>query len=360
MAKRILIADDSAVVRGFLVRLLEGDPRFELTGIAHDGQAAVDRVRRGEYDAAILDVEMPRMNGLEALTAIRDIAPRLPVLMFSQHTERGARIAIDALARGAADYVTKPSARLRDLSTKQVTQDLLEKLAAVTQGTPPGTLIPTLRPRPPLRGQRPPEVIVLATSTGGPRALDVVLRGLPAWLPVPVLVVQHMPALFTRHLADRLDEVTPLRVMEAVDGRLIEPGTVYVAPGDRHLRVLRIGETRRLRVVDDAPVQGCRPSADVLFSSASDAWGKGVLAAVLTGMGRDGTAGSRRVVEGGGRVLAQDQSSSAVWGMPGQVVKEGLVEAVVPLDDMARALVARIITGQQRERIEERASDGRR
>lgn len=334
MAKRILIADDSALVRGFLVRLLEGDPRFELTGIAHDGQAAVDRVRRGEYDAAILDVEMPRMNGLEALTAIRDIAPRLPVLMFSQHTERGARIAIDALARGAADYVTKPSARLRDLSTKQVTQDLLEKLAAVTQGTPPGTLIPTLRPRPPLRGQRPPEVIVLATSTGGPRALDVVLRGLPAWLPVPVLVVQHMPALFTRHLADRLDEVTPLRVMEAVDGRLIEPGTVYVAPGDRHLRVLRIGETRRLRVVDDAPVQGCRPSADVLFSSASDAWGKGV--------------------------LAQDQSSSAVWGMPGQVVKEGLVEAVVPLDDMARALVARIITGQQRERIEERASDGRR
>ena len=355
MPKRILIADDSALVRGFLVRLLEHDPRFEVAGIAHDGRAAVERVRVGQYDAVVLDVEMPRLNGLEALSEIREIAPSLPVLMFSQHTERGAKIAIEALSRGAADYVTKPSARLRDLSRENVTAELLAKLLAVTSRAPNVT---PLRPRPSPLSSTAPEVIVLAASTGGPRALDVVLRTIPRWLPVPVLIVQHMPALFTTHLANRLHESAPLPVSEARDGALIEPGRVYIAPGDRHLRVLRIGETRRLRVVEEPPVQGCRPSADVLFGSASDAWGPGVLAAVLTGMGRDGTEGARQIVERGGRVIAQDQATSTVWGMPGQVAKEGLAEELVALPDVGRALVSRVVAGIRR--AEGRSVDGRR
>jgi len=337
---RVLVVDDSAVVRRALAELVAGDPELELAGAAPTGRLGLARLARTGADVVVLDVDMPGMDGLETLEAIRRSHPRLPVIMFSVLTERGAEVTLRALFRGAQDYVTKPTAGGREAAAEVVRRELIPRIKALGAGRVgegPGPAAP-----PPARPPgAPPAALVVAASTGGPAALERLLAEVPRPAPVPVLVVQHMPPLFTGHLARQLAAKTGHEVREAASGVEARPGVVWVAPGGRHLEVIRDPErpgTVRLRLSDDPPVNSCRPSADVLFRAAARAWGGGVLAVVLTGMGRDGLEGCRAVRAAGGTVLAQDRATSVVWGMPGFVASEGLAHGVLPLDRLAAAV----------------------
>jgi two-component system chemotaxis response regulator CheB len=365
---RVVLVDDSALVRRLVGGVLRTEDDLVVAGTLVDGQQAVEQIPELRPDVVVLDVEMPRLDGLETLAALHQSCPGLPVVMYSSLTERGAAVTLEALARGAADYATKPSATTsREEAEACLRRDLLplvrlwgrigrarrlgERVATrgheVSQPAPPRHV-----PEPPLakhhdqpgRTRRPtrPEVVLVGVSTGGPSALAELLPALPAGLGVPVLVVQHMPAIFTRLLAERLDRACPLRVREALDGEPLEPGTVLVAPGGRHLAVDRRGGQVVAACLDDPPEHFCRPAVDVLFRTAAAVYGPGVLAVVLTGMGSDGLAGAQAIVRAGGAVLAQDEASSVVWGMPGAVARAGLAEAVLPLAELAPAIAARV------------------
>jgi two-component system chemotaxis response regulator CheB len=340
---KVLVVDDSAVLRRLISEVLDGDPDIEVVGTARDGLDAIDRVESLAPDVVTLDIEMPRLDGLGALRVIHERHPRLPVVMFSTLTERGASATLEALSLGASDYVTKPVS----------TTGVAESMASVREQLVPRVkalagirrvVASAARPRPAPRARAlatVPEVLVLAGSTGGPDALSTVLAGLPAWFPLPVLVAQHMPPVFTAMFAQRLDRVSALSVREASDGDVVLAGQVLVAPGDHHLRVARRGGDV-VATVDQGPAEHfCRPAADPLLVSAAAVYGAGVLAAVVTGMGVDGLAGSRRVVDAGGTVLAQDEATSVVWGMPGAVVQAGLAEEELPLAALAARITAR-------------------
>jgi two-component system chemotaxis response regulator CheB len=368
---RILVADDSPVMRGiirtlFAVHRESGGselPAMELCGEAQDGMECVEMVKLLHPDVLLLDLEMPRMHGLGVLDRLRAESPELPVIMCSAYTELGARATVDALARGAADYVMKPSAQ-SDFSAalRVLSEQLLPKIAALADGRN--------RRRAPTRwddarhvgeNELPPawtEAIVIGVSTGGPLALEVMLPMLPADLPVPVLIAQHMPKLFTGALAERLDRCCSLRVKEAYDGALAEAGVVWLAPGDMHMEVGLNGEVRRAgresqRQVQvclhrGQPVNYCRPSVDYLFNSAAQVYGAGTLAVVMTGMGADGLVGARSVHEAGGTVLTQDEASSVVWGMPGRVTEAGIASATLPLMSLGDELARRAWKGRSR------------
>jgi two-component system chemotaxis response regulator CheB len=336
---RVLICDDSHTIRSVLTATLASDPGVRIAGTAVNGQACLDLLASNELpDVILLDVEMPVMDGLTALQEIRRRHPRLPVVMFSSLTERGSKATVDALVAGANDYVAKPAglnpedvaARIRGevLSRiKQVVSRGVTGRPAGPQAAPGGAL-----PRPALPGRRTAvSGVVIAVSTGGPAALAEML---PAFVPqarVPVLIVQHMPAAFTGRLAERLSAICGRAVREASDGLPVPQDAVLLAPGGRHMELAGMLASLRIRLTDAPPENSCRPSADVLFRSAVRHFGSGTLAEVLTGMGRDGLAGSRAVVEAGGRVVVQDEFSSVVWGMPGEVAKAGLADAVLPL-----------------------------
>jgi two-component system chemotaxis response regulator CheB len=352
----VLVVDDSVVIRRMVSAVLEADPEIDVVGTAANGRIALDKLDQLRPDIIILDVEMPVMDGLATLRALRLTHPNLPVVMFSTLTERGAMATLDALAAGATDYLTKPShAGSAAASMEQVRLELIPKVkglvaAARARATFAGRPAPTVRPAPTLPIGRPVrqdrvDVIVVGASTGGPDALTAIASKLPADLAVPVLVVQHMPALFTRLFAGRLDRSCPLNVVEAVDGQLVEAGSVIVAPGDHHLAVRRQGADVRVQLTQDPPENYCRPSVDVLFRSAAGVYGGGVLACVLTGMGRDGTKGAERIRAAGGRVVVQDAASSVVWGMPGAVVAAGQANTIVALDQIADTLVAGLVGG---------------
>lgn len=338
----MLVVDDSALVRRLVTTALQGAADIEVVGVADDGLEAVRQVDALDPDVVTLDIEMPRLDGLGALTRIRERHPRLPVIMFSTLTERGATATLDALSRGASDYVTKPSntARISD-GIEAVREQLVPRIRALagmrrlTRVSAP----PRLRPPAPGSAAVPVEAVVLGCSTGGPDALARLLPLLPADLGVPVLVVQHMPPVFTAQLAARLDRLAGLAVAEACDGEAVLPGRVLVAPGDQHLRVARRAGVVRA-VLDGGPQENfCRPAVDVLFRSAVETYGGGLLAVVLTGMGQDGLVGARAVAAAGGRVLVQDEASSVVWGMPGAVAGDGIADAALPLEELAARVV---------------------
>jgi len=354
---RVLIVDDAVVVRRIVAGVLDAEPAIEVVGTAPDGQVALDMIARLHPDLVTLDVEMPGMDGLATLSELRARHPRLPVIMFSTLTERGAATTLEALLRGANDYVTKPAnvggvqeamARVREQLVPKILA-LCPSPAAPAPSAPPGPA-PRLparavaapdRPRP--RGRAAPvSLIAIGVSTGGPNALADLVPRLPADLGVPVVIVQHMPPMFTRLLAERLDARSALHVAEGADGAPVRPGQVWIAPGDRHLEVERRAGGLRLRTTLEPPENSCRPAVDVLFRSAVAADGPGVLAVVLTGMGVDGRRGAELVRAAGGRVLAQDEESSVVWGMPGAVVRGGLADEVVPLDGMVPAITRRV------------------
>lgn len=339
---RTLVVDDSAVLRRLIVSVLDADPEIEVVGTAVDGLDAIDKVEALAPDVVTLDVEMPRLDGLGAVERIHDAHPRLPVIMFSTLTERGASATLAALSRGAADYVTKPSGSTDMASSmERVREDLVPRIKALAGARRmAAAAAPRVRrPAPSARRTRP-EVLVVACSTGGPDALSQVLAALPASFPVPVLVAQHMPPVFTAQFADRLDRVSPLSVHEAVDGERLVAGSVLVAPGDHHLRVTKsVGAVRA--ALDQGPKESfCRPAADPLLASAAAVFGEATLALVLTGMGSDGLAGCGAVVAAGGQVVVQDAATSVVWGMPGAVADAGLAHEVLPLDQVAARLTA--------------------
>ena len=388
---RVMIVDDSSVVRGLLVRLLDSVPDIEVVSSVSDGQMAVNALRRYDVDVVILDIEMPRMDGLTALPLLLEAKPDVQVIVASTLTEKNAEISLKALERGAADYLTKPSSSHGLGSMESFNHQLVEKVIAlgyahrdhprpaILVSGPPHRVAPSpdyhpsarpsgreyrlsarpMRPKvrmlervdkkeksnfefvkqPPqeivLRtaGTAIPEIIAIGSSTGGPQALFNVLRDLAPGLNVPVVITQHMPPTFTTILADHIVKATGLPCKEAEDGDHPDRGSIYVAPGDFHM-VIEIDEngTPVIRLNQDEPVNYCRPAVDPLFKSLAKIYGAKVLAAILTGMGADGREGSRAVVDAGGTLIAQDELTSVVWGMPGAVATRGLCSAVLPLD----------------------------
>ncbi|GGO78035.1 chemotaxis-specific protein-glutamate methyltransferase CheB [Nocardioides deserti] len=356
---KVLVVDDSVVIRRLVSDLLAADPEIEVVGTAVNGRAGVEKVAALEPDLVTMDIEMPEVDGIEAVRRIRATGSKVPVIMFSTLTERGAAATLDALAAGASDYVAKP-ANVGSVgrSMEQVRDALIPRIkslvpqAARPEGRP-GTrtsarqAAPTREARPiALRPPRPTpagghRLVLVGSSTGGPEALGTLLAALPP-LPVPVVVVQHMPPLFTRQLAARLDRNVAARVVEAEHGQPLLPGTVAIAPGDHHLHVTGRPGRLAVRLSQEPPENYCRPAVDVLLRSAVEAVGGAALGVVLTGMGQDGCRGAQVLVDAGGSVLAQDQATSVVWGMPGAVAGAGLAEQVLPLADIAPELVRRL------------------
>lgn len=352
----VLVVDDSGVIRRFVTDVLNAAGDIRVVASASNGEIALERLAARVPDVVVLDVEMPVLDGLETLERIRHRWPDLPVVMFSTLTTRGATATLDALARGATDYVPKP-AHLGDLeaarralaaslvpvvrncaTVRRVRQRLARSASSSTPERRVASRPAVFRPR-----AARCEIVVLASSTGGPHALGEVIPALPGDLPAPVLIVQHMPPLFTRLLAERLDERSALVVHHAEEGEILERGHAYLAPGGSHLMVRRGRDgVARVALDDGPPENSVKPAADVLFRSVAELYGARVCAAVLTGMGADGLAGSRAIRQAGGVVLAQDEATSVIWGMPGAVVRENLADAQVALPDVARALALQV------------------
>jgi two-component system, chemotaxis family, protein-glutamate methylesterase/glutaminase len=390
----VLVVDDSVVIRRLITDALGEDPEIRVVGTAPNGRVAMTKIDQLRPDLVTLDIEMPVMNGLETLRAIRALYPRLPVIMFSTLTASGATATLDALAAGASDYVTKP-ANVGSIaeSIRSVREQIIPRIHALcvrrglsplrrppapphAPGQPPAGP-PSLKPPPaatrpvsPLApGLAPPvappapvapltapprtvqvgqrvEVIAIGCSTGGPDALTRVVKAFPANLSVPVVVVQHMPPVFTKMFADRLNHTTAVSVVEAGTDMPLKPGTVYIAPGDFHLEVQRRGTEVITKLNTGPPENFCRPAVDPLFRSVAKTYGGSTLAVVLTGMGQDGKRGAEALRAAGAEVIVQDEASSVVWGMPGAIAGAGLANAVLPLDEIAHYLLTRAAGGR--------------
>jgi two-component system chemotaxis response regulator CheB len=347
-AIRVLIVDDSTVVRRLLAELVGSAPDMQVVGTAADGKIALAKLDQTNPDLVTLDVEMPEMNGLETLAAIRQRRPQLPVIMCSSLTRPAAAATLDALALGANDYVNKPSAtgsagegvaRLRD--------DLLAKIRLFVRGKsalpaapPPAPPVAALRKE---RVRSPISAVAIGVSTGGPNALQELVPTLGLDLPVPVLIVQHMPPTFTKLLADRLSKLRGGGVDEATEGMVAEPGGVYIAPGDHHMIVERREGRIQIILNREPPENSCRPAVDPLFRAVAAVFGARALGVVLTGMGNDGGAGCEHLREQGGQILVQDEASSVVWGMPGLVARKGLADDILPLKELGPEIRRRVL-----------------
>jgi two-component system chemotaxis response regulator CheB len=356
---RVLVVDDAAVFRRLVAEELSNDPALEVVGSAANGRVALAKMAQVSPDVVILDVEMPEMDGLATLAELRKTYPHLPVIMFSALTERGAEATLDALALGASDYFTKPeNVGGLEASLGVIREQLIPEIKALcarpsgraaadgfhagATGPATGNARAGAPPARPGVSRGPVQVLAIGTSTGGPNALAEVLRGLPADLPVPVVIVQHMPPMFTRLLAERLSAEVPVRVHEAKSGSVLQPGHAWVAPGDHHMIVVRDGLQDRVLLHQDPPENSCRPSVDVLLRSVAKTFGPDSLTVILTGMGQDGLRGCEAVREAGGQILAQDEATSVVWGMPGSVVRAGLADRVLPLSMVADEILRRV------------------
>lgn len=340
---RVFVVDDSVVVRQVVTDALRSDPTLEVCGIAQNGKVALEKIPAARPDVVTLDIEMPEMDGLTTLTELRKTHPKLPVIMFSTLTERGASATLDALTRGASDYVCKPSGQRNVMQTMETIRDqLIPKIHALHGKKAIAPLrMPAVGPRfsaPAAAASSPVQLVVIAVSTGGPAALAEVVPHLPHALRQPVLIVQHMPPVFTKVLAQRLDAASALEVREAVHGERLAKGKVLIAPGDHHMRVAGSAREAWITLDQHPPENGCRPAADPLFTSAAQVFGGNVLAVVMTGLGKDGTKGASAIRRALGQVWAQDEATCTVWGMPGSVVEAGLAQRVLPLQQIARAI----------------------
>jgi two-component system chemotaxis response regulator CheB len=349
---RVLIVDDSTVVRRLLADLIAAEPDMEVAGTAADGRIALAKLDQVNPDLVTLDVEMPEMNGLETLAAIRKVRPRLPVIMCSTLTQPAAAATLDALSLGASDYVTKPTgAGTRKEAVGQLRDELLGKIRFFVRGTlqvplpeTSAAITPIVRPRASTPGRI--GVVAIGVSTGGPNALQALVPTLGLDLPVPVLVVQHMPPTFTRLLADRLSHMRGGRVEEATAGTIAQPGTIYIAPGDFHMTIERREGKVVLNLSKEPPENSCRPAVDPLFRSVAAVFGSKAVAVVLTGMGRDGTSGCEHLRQAGAQILVQDEATSVVWGMPGLVARKGLADEILPLAELGPEIRRRVMEGR--------------
>jgi two-component system, chemotaxis family, protein-glutamate methylesterase/glutaminase len=342
---RVLIVDDSVVVRKLLSRALASSSEVEVVGTAASGSLALLKIPQLHPDLVTLDIEMPGMDGIQTLTEIRRRYPKLPVIMFSTLSERGAAITLEALSLGASDYMTKPtnSESLAD-AMEQVRRELIAKIVSLARhhrsgSTHPPIIATTARKKP--THQRI-DVLAIGSSTGGPNALAEFIPRLPEDFPVPVVIVQHMPPLFTRLLADRLNSRSKLKVHEAETGLTLTPGDVWIARGDYHMMLARKGAVVVLSLNQEPPENSCRPAVDVLFRSAVQAYGGCVLGVVMTGMGADGARGAAQIAEAGGQIVVQDEASSVVWGMPGAVISAGVADKICPLAEISQEVIRRV------------------
>jgi two-component system, chemotaxis family, protein-glutamate methylesterase/glutaminase len=343
---RILVVDDSVVIRKLLSDSLSSDPALEVVGTASDGRIALAKIPLLNPDLVTLDVEMPVMNGLEMLAELRKLYPKLPAIMFSTLTERGAAATLDALSLGASDYATKPSnTGSPAVAIEAIRSELIPKIKALC-ARPSPKLKSLPPPRPAVRVRVPAnrrvEIVAIGTSTGGPNALAEVLPRIPKDFPVPIVVVQHMPPIFTRMLAERLASRSEISVEEGSAGTVLAPGHSWIAPGNFHMTVVRTGMKWQLELNQGPPEHSCRPAVDALFRSVAAVYRANVLGVVMTGMGSDGVLGAQNIREAGGEVIIQDESSSVVWGMPGVVYAAGQADAVYPLDQLAPEITRRV------------------
>ena len=346
---RVLIVDDSVVVRRLVTLALGEDAAFEVVGTASNGRIALQKIPQVQPDVVTLDIEMPEMNGLETLEEIKKRFPRVRVVMLSTLTQRGANSTFEALSLGADDYMAKTAGvGSLDGSLSALREELAPKLKQffrtfAQQHPTPIVPVPLPAPAPPARlagaRARRVDIVALAVSTGGPNALAEVFSSLPKRMPCPIVITQHMPPMFTRLLAERLNSKSELQVFEAAEGMELGPGKAYIAPGDYHLALERRGKSVVIRLDHGPPENSCRPAADVMFRSVAELYGGNCLAVVLTGMGQDGLAGARILKRAGAMILAQDEQSSVVWGMPGHVVQAGLADGVVPLNRVAASIL---------------------
>ncbi len=405
---RVMVVDDAVVVRSLLARWIDAEPDLRVVASLPSGREAVAWFEKNDADVVMLDIEMPDLDGISALPLLLQKKRDLAVIMVSTFTRRSAEISLRALALGAADYIPKPESTREVTTSVSFRRELLEKVRALGHRRRPSARIPapalvpapepistphdaphpaprsrkgarrtraaaaehhpqehraqdigqgqadlqSLLPEPGLIHLRPfalttPRALLIGSSTGGPQALTALIEKLPAAIDrAPVLITQHMPPTFTTVMAEHLSRVGGRGAHEAEDGEPVLAGGIYVAPGGRHMRVARNGDGIRIVIGDDEPINFCKPAVDALFSSAAAVWGPAGLALVLTGMGADGTHGATDIVAAGGSVIAQDEATSVVWGMPRSVAQAGLCSAVLPLDQIAQK-VLRLLSGDR-------------
>ncbi|ATX78554.1 response regulator receiver modulated CheB methylesterase [Mariprofundus aestuarium] len=355
---RVLVVDDSVVIRRMVSDVLASDPAIEVIGVAANGSIALDKIAQLKPDLITLDIEMPVMDGLQTLKELRKLYPRLKVIMFSTLTERGARASLDALSLGANDYVTKPANVGSVAAAQQCLRDELVpkikcffhrapvQLPKAPVVSPAKPVVASPAPRPVTTARQRIDVVAIGISTGGPNALIEMIPTLPKDFPVPIVIVQHMPEMFTKLLADRLDQKSAIQVREAAAGDKLQPGLALVAPGGFHMALVRKGASVEVALNKDAPENSCRPAVDVLFRSVVDIYGANTLAVIMTGMGQDGMLGCHKVKEAAGQIIAQDKESSVVWGMPGAVAQAGLAEELIPLNRIGAEIVRRVQTAR--------------
>jgi two-component system chemotaxis response regulator CheB len=361
---RVMVVDDAVVARSLVARWVEAEPDMKVTAALRTGREAVDRLESSDPDVVVLDVEMPDLDGIAALPLLLQKKRDLVVIMASAVTRRGAEVTLRALSLGAADYIPKPVTTREATTSAEFRRELIEKIRNLgrrhTAARPPLSASAAVEARSPRKaavapppaglfvkpGAQPlrlrpftaalPRALLIGSSTGGPQALALLIEKLTAAIDrAPVLITQHMPPTFTTVLAEHLSRIGGRGAHEAEHGEPVLAGGIYVAPGSRHMRVVREGGSIKIALGDDPPVNFCKPAVDPLFSSAAAVWGPSALALVLTGMGSDGTSGAADIVAAGGSVIAQDEATSVVWGMPRSVAQAGLCSAVLPLNEIA-------------------------
>lgn len=345
---RVMVVDDSALMRRMIPLILEKSPEIEVVATAVDGRFALSKAEKNRPDVITLDMDMPGMDGLTTLKHIvRDFG--IPVIVVSSMTTRGAELTMKAFELGALDVIAKPANAI-SVNIKDIAQELIEKVLAIGRSSisklhleAAADKVPEQKPACRTRTKTADQVVAIGISTGGPNALTYMLPLLPPDLQSAVLVVQHMPAGFTEVFATRLNKICALEVREARDGDLVTPGRVLIAPGDYHMKIKKTGLSTIVVLSSRPPVNGHRPSADVLFNSVAAEYGPSTVGVIMTGMGEDGAEGIGEIRRAGGRTLAQDENSSIVFGMPKAAIKRGYVDRVIPLERMAEAIAGEII-----------------
>lgn len=361
---RVLVIEDSSTIRRVVSDALNSDPEITVVGTASNGRIGLLEIAKLAPDLITLDIEMPEMDGLTMLSELRTTNRRIPVIMVSTLTGRGAAATLDALSRGASDYVTKPTSATANSSTSAIEhfrRELVPRVKALCPRRVASVAPIRLARRPdavtpPVNANNGPrdislrasrigrfDLLAIGCSTGGPNALESVLIALPADFPAPIMVTQHMPPMFTKLLAERIDQKGALKVVEAVEGMILTPGTAYIAPGDYHLVVRKDGDAFVLATNQAPQENSCRPAVDVMFRSIAEIFGGRTLAVIMTGMGYDGRVGAAALVAAGAEIIVQDQATSVVWGMPGAVAEAGLASEVLPLQEIAGAIDRRFV-----------------